>query len=75
VLPWTNPGHVVGAGPVAAFVRKQKCRELADTVVRVLLVRECSTDDRSSGRSDGGLDGGQLESMSHENGHFRNRAD
>jgi hypothetical protein len=36
-----------------------------------LLVRESSTDDRFSVRGDGGLDGGQLESMSHENVHKR----
>jgi hypothetical protein len=35
----TNSGHVGGADLVAAFVRKQKCPELAVTIVRVLLVR------------------------------------
>ena len=35
----------MGAGArAAAFVRKQTCRELADTVVRLLLVRDCRSE-------------------------------
>jgi hypothetical protein len=58
---------------VAASVRKQKLRGSPKPSPGVLPVRECSTDDRSSGRGDGDLDGGQLESMSHENVHKRDR--
>jgi hypothetical protein len=37
--------------PEAAVVRKQKCREVADTAARVLLVRGCRSERRLGGRA------------------------